>query len=286
MKRIVIVLFVLLTLGLFASQASLTAAGPGGDCNAFGIGSIPDLTSLAISFTCAAEATVYFGACDSGSVPNDDLFEITYEGQAVSFNLYSGGSELVNIGSALVPAGSHTASLNSLSTTPFPPATYTYAISSDKAAVESTLFDPNTCGADISSGPITSTCSFGPRNVPVFTQDAAPTNGTLEFRIMLGNEDSRQVSGLMMEWDIVAGQQLNNVMVPDLPAPRYARLWWQPADSADWYMLTSQYWHGDGTTDSEYGIECAMGAQPSYHTSFASAVPESAVCFDLLNGCH
>jgi hypothetical protein len=103
---------------------------------------------------------------------------------------------------------------------------------------------------------------------------------------MLGNEDSREVSGLMMEWDIVSGQQLNNEMVLDLPSPRYARLWWQPAGSSDWFMLTSQYWHDGKTAASEYGVECAAGAQPSYHTSFASAVPEAAVCFDLLNGCN
>jgi hypothetical protein len=284
MKKIFTVLFVVLTLGLFAGQANLTAAGSGGDCNAFAVGSIPDLSSLSISFTCAADATVYFGACDSGSVPNDDLFNITYNGQVVAFNQYSGNNEFLSIGSAQVSTGSHSATLNSLSTTPFPPATYTYAISSDRAEVEDRLFDILVCGEDVQ--PDSSSCAYGPRNVPVFTQDTAPSDGTLQFRIMLGNEDSREVSGLMMEWDIVTGQQLNNEMVPDLSSPRYARLWWQPADSSDWYMLTSQYWHDGKTAASEYGIECAAGAQPSYHTSFASAVPESAVCFDLLNGCN
>ena len=285
MKKTLTALFILLTLGLFASQANIMAAGTGGDCNAFSTGSIPDLTSLSISFTCAADATVYFGACDSGNVPNDDLFNITYNGQVVAFNQYSGGNEFLNIGSAQVSAGSHVATLNSLSTTLFPPATYTYAISSDKAALENLLFDTNICGSDVKAGTTTLGCSYGPRDVPVFTQDTAPNNGTLQFRIMLGNEDSREASGLMMEWDIVAGQRLNNEMVTNLPSPRYARLYWQPADSSDWYMLTSQYWQGDGTTASEYGIECALDAPPSYHTSFAGAVPVADACFDLLNGC-
>lgn len=271
-KRIAFLGIVMLLLVLVIPMAS-TGAAPQADCEAFSSGSITALTSLNFNFTCAADATVYFGACDSGGVPNDDLFTIVYGGTVVSRNAYHSGLEYVDVGQAQTTAGSNTATLNSTNTTPYPPATYTYAVSSDKATVETYL--QTYCGTDYVTGALPSTCQYGPRNVPVFTMDAAPSDGTLEFRIMIGNEDAREVSGLMHSWDIVAGQQINNDMVTNLPSPRYARLYWQPEGESTWYFLPSQYWHGAGTKASEYGISCVPGAMPSYHTSFGSAIPAS-----------
>lgn len=115
------------------------ASGVAGDCSAYGRGGIPPTSSLNISFTCPSPSTVYFGVCDSGSRPNDDLFNITYQGSVVAHNEYVNGSERTHIGQASVSTGAHNATLNSLNSTPYPPATYSYAISPDRAQVDDYL---------------------------------------------------------------------------------------------------------------------------------------------------
>ena len=123
-------------------------------------------------------------------------------------------------------------------------------------------------------------------SVLLFTMDEAPTDGTLEFHILLGNESA--VDGEQVFWalDVNKNEQINNMLISNLPGPRYGRVWWQPNGSEEKYLLTSQYWSADAwSTSQEYGIADG-NAQPSYHTSFSSAIPESDVCFNLLEGCN
>lgn len=281
MKKQFVFGFILVAgLALASFVPSLKAGG--GDCEVYDTSYMEPLDSTQINFTCTTDTTVYFGTCDSGGVPNDDLFEVVYKGSVVAFNLYLGDVEYASIGSAQVTGGSHIATLNSLNVA-VEEATYSYAVSPNFDNVSDYL--DGVCGVDFGGLPVTA-CSYGPRNVPVFTTDTAPSAGTLEFRILLGNEANRQQEALFKTWDISAGQQLNNEMVYNLLSPRWARVWWQPDGSSTWYLLTSQYWHDDNTSASEYGITCSVATLPSYHTSFASAVPESEVCFDLVNGCN
>lgn len=110
------------------------------------------------------------------------------------------------------------------------------------------------------------------RDVPVFTTDTAPTDGELMFDF--GGEGYRTDSAILRSWEVAAGQQVNNDIVSNVPAPGWARLWWQPFGDSTWYLLPSQYWRGDGMTTSFYGVSCEPAAQPSYHTAFGSAIPE------------
>jgi CSLREA domain-containing protein len=113
------------------------------------------------------------------------------------------------------------------------------------------------------------------RDVPVFTTDTAPTDGTLEFRVLFG--ELGRIEGITLRvWDVAAGQQINNEEV-QVRAPKWVRIWWQPDGEDTWYLLPSQYWSGDGTVLSEYGVSCSDADVPSYHTSFASAIPESDI---------
>jgi hypothetical protein len=263
--KIIFSLLIVVMLGILAFTLPI-GASPTADCEQFGTGYISPLSSLSISFTCTQDSTVYFGACDSGNVPDDDLFNITFNGAVVSTNSFGGGREYVSIGTASAAAGSNTATLNSLNTTPFPPATYSFAISSDQGAVSNYLV--SWCGVDYSSS---SACSVA---VPVFTQDKAPSAGTLELRVQFGNMN-RPEGYTIQTWDVYEGQQINNDTAV-VPAPQYVRVWWQPDGSTEWYLLTSQYWTGDGTTKSEFGVSCGVSS-PSYHTSFASAIEASKV---------
>lgn len=269
-KYLVILSAIVLVLTFSWLSVSVSNATPLADCSTFSTGDIPDLSSLNISFNCISDNTVYFGACDSGSVPNDDLFNITFQGSVVAYNQYVGGEEFVSVGAAQVLAGTHSATLNSLSTTPFPPATYSYAISSDMAELSSYL--GGACGVDFGGFNPGGECV---KNVPVFTTDTAPSDGTLRFDVLFG-EQNREEGRTLRIWDVEAGQQLNNDMV-SLKAPKWARLWWQPDGASSWYLLTSQYWLGDGTSASEYGVDCKSTGAPSYHTSFSSAIPESEI---------
>lgn len=275
LKRMLLVVFVFMFFSMFAYRAQTTAASPAADCESFDTAEVGS-TPVFINFSCSAAQTAYFGVCDSGPAL-DDYFEIVYGGSVVATNDISGGNEIVTVGSAMTTAGSNTATLNR--TLGGGTATYSYGVSTDKIAVENYL--AQNCGGDYVAP--TSGCNGV---VALFTQDQAPSDGTLEFHMLLGNEDERVDEQIMMVWDINEGQQINNATVNNLGSPRYARVWWQPAGSSDWYLLTSQYWaSGSWSTDQEYGIACG-GGQPSYHTSFASAVPESDVCFDLMNGCN
>ena len=285
MKIKMFLLVTLLLMGMFlAVQVGPAHAGPA-DCYAAGTGGIPVLTSLGFDYTCSAAQTVYFGVCDSGGVPDDDLFNVKADGLLVSYNYYVNGSDEYTVMSQFqTAAGTNTAVLNSLNSTPYPPATYSYVVSSDPNDVPAYL--STVCGVDwkgIGPGP-SAACDT---NVDIFTTDTAPSAGTLEFHVLLGNEAAFGDEIKFATISVAEGEQLNNVTVPGLPAPRYMRLWWQPAGSSDWSLLTTQYWHGGGSLADEFGVSCnATTGQPSYHTSFASAVPESDVCFDLLNGCQ
>lgn len=272
----------LVVLMMLVANLAFVTASPAADCDMMESGSIPNLSSRGITFNCSASVPVYFGVCDSGPVPNDDLFQIEFDGGVVTRNFFDGGAEFFQLGASQSSAGANSAILRSVNNTPYPPATYSYAVSSDSGAVVDYL--SRFCGADF-QGPGLPAGAECLRNVPIFTTDKAPSAGTLEFRIMLGNEDSREDSILLKTWSITAGQQLNNVLVTNVHGPRYVRLYWQP-DGGEWSMLTSQYWHNEGTKNDEYGVDCRYPAQPSYHTSFASSIPLENVCFDLLNGCR
>ena len=270
----------------FAVQVGPTHAGSS-DCYAAESSSIPVLTSLDFDFTCSDAQTVYFGVCDSGPVPNDDLFKVTANGLRVSYNYYPNSTDEYTVMSQFqAGAGVNSAVMTSLNASPAIPATYSYVVSSNPDDIPAYL--SAYCGTDwkgIGPGP-SAGCNT---TVEIFTTDAAPSAGTLEFHVLLGNEGSFADEIHFATIDVSAGEQLNNVPVPNLPAPRYMRLWWQPAGSSDWSLLTTQYWHGGGSLADEFGISCngnSPDPQPSYHTSFASAVPESEVCFDLMNGCQ
>jgi hypothetical protein len=111
------------------------------------------------------------------------------------------------------------------------------------------------------------------QNVRVFTTDTAPSDGILVFKTQFGASDHRRDTTAQMWWDVTAGQRINDV-IHNVPAPRWARLWWYPDGQGDWYFLPSQYWQGDGTAASWYGVSCKPAVQPSYHTSFSSAIRE------------
>lgn len=284
MKTKLILLVSLMIATLLAVKAGPTHAGTT-DCYAAGSGSFTPLGSLNFNYTCSATQTVYFGICDSGNVPDDDLFDVRADGLLVSYNYYVNGSDEYTVMSQFqAGGGTNTAVMNSLNTTPFPPATYSYVVSSDPNDVPDYL--SSVCGVDwkgIGPGPNVG-CDT---NVNIFTTDTAPSDGTLEFHVLLGNEGAFADEIHYATIDVSAGDQLNNVTIPSAPAPRYMRLWWQADGSSEWYLLTTQYWHGGGSLADEFGISCNVsGSQPSYHTSFASAVPESQVCFDLVNGCQ
>ncbi|MCZ7674278.1 MAG: hypothetical protein M5U34_47680 [Chloroflexi bacterium] len=266
MKKILLLVVVMLVVGVMAVTVG---ASPTADCEAFASGSIPQLTSLDIPFSCQQQGTVYFGVCDSGPVPDDDEFNIVFNNVIVASNWYSGGEEFAYIGSAQAAAGSHVAVLNSVN--PAWGATYSYAISTNQAAVTGYL--QGACGADFGG-----TANIGGqcvRNVPVFTTDTAPTNGKVSFNVQFG-EMNREEGRALKTWNLKAGERINNATVP-VPAPQYVRVWWQPEGDSEWYLMTSQYWQGGGDTDSEYGIDCELSGVPSYHTSFAGAVPEAEV---------
>jgi hypothetical protein len=283
--KLFLLVTLLLTALLFAVQAGPARAGSS-DCYAVDTGGIPVLTSLNFDYTCSAAQTVYFGVCDSGGVPNDDLFDIKANGLLVSYNYYVNGIDEYTVMSQFqASAGVNSATMTSLNAAPATPATYSYVVSSDPSDIPTYL--SNVCGVDwkgLGSGPNVG-CDT---SVDIFTTDTAPSNGTLEFHVLLGNEGAFGDEIQFATINVSEGEQLNNVTIPGLPAPRYMRLWWQPAGSSDWSLLTTQYWHGGGSLADEYGVSCnsTTSGQPSYHTSFASAVPESQVCFDLINGCQ
>lgn len=267
MKKNLIFAIAVITLTLIVGVLPTLAGGA--DCTATGDGGIPVLSSLAIDFECAEDSVVYFGACDSGGVPNDDLFNITYMGSVVSNNIFVSGSEYVNIGQAQAAAGSHQAVLNSLNASPATPATYSFALSTDRGFVANYL--ANFCGADF-AGTAAPSCL---KTVPVFTEDTAPTDGTIRVDVQYG-EMNREEGWTVGTFELSAGQRLNNATV-SVPAPKYVRVWWQAEGSDTWDLLPSQYWTGSGTLASEYGVSCDEKAVPSYHTSFGSAVPDTLV---------
>lgn len=119
----------------------------GGDCNASGSGRFLNNPGPTISFTCAAPSIVYFGICDDGPLPEDDLLSITFGGRVVSRNDYANGVEIVVIGSGQSEAGSNSAIIERLNFIENDYATYAYAVSADPQEVESALAP--VCGADL-----------------------------------------------------------------------------------------------------------------------------------------
>ena len=272
-------------LGLMLFWQTLTArAATSDDCHRVDVNAIQDLSSLSILWYCSMETTVYFGVCDSGGVAGDDRFNIMHDNRVVAYNTFEDNLEFGHIGQVQISPGFHTSVLNSLSSTNSPPATYSYAISNDLSAVSSFL--QSDCGSDFSQMHTSSSCEYGPRDVPIFTTDTAPVHGILEFRVVLGNESSREEGALYKTWQVERGERINHAVIPHVASPRWGRLWWQPQAEGEWYLLTSQYWSGDNTAASEYGIACHLGPQPSYHTAFSQTVPENKVCFDLVRGCR
>jgi len=252
---------------------AMTARAAPSDCAlAADTGAIDALTSLQIDFSCATAGTVFFATCDSGGVANDDLFTLTVNGTVVSSNRYENSIEFVSMGSLQLAAGANTAMLNSVNDTPFPPATYSYAIASDAAAVQAYVTE--FCGVDFGGfGGAVTGCGV---TFPVFTTDVAPSAGEIRLDIQFG-EFNREEGQTWRVWSLKAGERINNDPV-SIAAPNYVRLWWKPAGGTQWFLLPSQYWTGagDGTIKSEYGLACG-GATPSYHTSFSRAIADTDV---------
>lgn len=269
MKKTLIILVALLVLAFSASQ--LVYAQQNADCTTIDSGDMTPLTSISVPLTCEADQIVYFGACDSGPVPNDDEFEMVFNGAVVSRNGFVDGREYVDIGSALVTAGEHEVTLRNLANR-IPYATYTYAISTDRQMVEATMREQ--CGADfVGIGiPTIAGCL---RSVPVFTEDTAPSAGRVELRVQYG-EMARVEGYLLRSWTLEEGERINNDYAL-VNAPKYVRVWWQPEGNSTWFLLPSQYWQGGTTLASEYGVSCDNKGVPSYHTSFANAISETAV---------
>lgn len=273
-SRLILLVSTVMFSVLFVSHFQSVTAGSA-NCSAQASGGIDMESSLDFTFECATDTQVFFGTCDSGGVPNDDLFNIVFGGQVTTYNYYVNlTDEYTVLGSATAPAGTNTATLNSLNSTPYPPATYSYAVSPNAGEVVDYL--RAWCGADWKgvSGGVGSSCDT---NLPVFTSDGAPSDGTLEIHVILGNESARTDEIVFQSWNVASGEQLNNKLVQNLPSPRFIRVWWQADGSSDWYLLPSQYWQGGGSTASDYGIACGPSPQPSYHTAFANAVPELTI---------
>ena len=275
----------LLSVFFFAAQAAPPIHATTADCYTAASGGFPHLGSITFDFTCSQPQTVYFGVCDSGNVPYDDLFDVRIDGLLVSRNYYNNITDEYTVMSRYeATAGTTTATVRSLSNSNYPPATYSYVASSDPNDIEPYL--RAYCGVDWKgiASPSGATCST---TVHIFTQDTAPSDGTLEVHVLLGNEGSFADEQVWATIDISDGEQLNNMPVPNMPSPRYVRVWWQPDGSTDWSLLTTQYWQGGGSLADEYGVSCqgVAGGQPSYHTAFANTIPEADVCFDLINGC-
>lgn len=278
MKKVIALMFVFTILAVVATTIPIKASSAG--CTEVkSTGGIPDLSSADFTFDCTSTETVYFGACDSGNVPRDDYFQVVFQGKLVSRNRFAGNQEFVGIGQAQAPVGSNVATLVSVSTTQFPPATYSLAVSTDRQAVIDYLVQPQYCGADVTATSFEDVANGCERAVPLFTTDAAPANGTLEMRVQFG-EQNRTEGYNVRTWQVIKGKQINNES-GIVPAPKWVRVWWQPAGESDWYLLPSQYWAGSGTTASEYGVSCDNKGVPSYHTSFANAIHQSEV--PLLN---
>ena len=272
---------------LFIGGAATTqevSAAPNADCLNAGNGSMADLSSWSFTFTCSAPATVYFGVCDSGSLRLDDFVNITYNGAIVASNSGTDGDEDITFGSADVTAGTHTATLNSVSDGSGP-VTFGYSVSADLN--EAFLNAQLRCGSDynVSSPTVPNVPTTTPTTptttpattsfqcvagVPVFTQDTAPSAGKLVLMAAYGLGSKQPEGRTVASWNVAEGQRLNNALVA-VEAPNHIRLWWQPADSDTWYLMTSQYWNGTGAMSGEFGVAC-VSAMPSYHTSFADAI--------------
>jgi len=266
-RRLIFASIIVLVAAFALAFAPTNAQDP--DCSLMQQGGFPHLGSIEVSFECSAPQIVHFGVCDSGGVPDDDLFNVTFMGNEVSSNRYVSGREFTSIGSAQASSGTNTSVIRSLVDTPFPPATYSVAVSPDRGAVVDYL--SSWCGTDFGGTGL----GYCTRMVPVFTTDTAPTDGTLQLNVQYG-EMNRSEGWTLQTWNVEAGERINNDYV-GVPAPKYVRLWWNPSGSATWYMLPSQYWAGDGTLASEYGVSCDVPGVPSYHTSFGSAIPADQV---------
>jgi len=192
-KRIYIFMSIFLASILFASQITTTNASVTADCYTAFTGADSPPTDFDFNFTCGSAQTVYFGVCDSGFP--DDTFTITYKGNVVSESISSGSAQTINIGSAPSDAGLNTATVNMINI-PDNISTYSYAVSSDYGEVANYM---NTfCGFVV---PIPTSISACSETVTVFTQDAAPSDGTLALHILLGNEGARGDEQIMQTWD-------------------------------------------------------------------------------------
>ena len=128
------------------------------------------------------------------------------------------------------------------------------------------------CGFDYAGQTITpSECL---RDVHLHTEDVAPSNGRLILNVDFGTLNRPEGNTIAMV-SITAGEKVDTAVL--FEGAKWARLWWQPVGSSDWYLLPSQYWQGDGKGHSEWGISCETLDAPSYHTAFANAIHSSDV---------
>lgn len=106
-----------------------------------------------------------------------------------------------------------------------------------------------------------------------FSQDTAPMDGEIAVFVNYGMEN-RPEGWRMGHWDIRQGQHLDRLA--QLPSMRYARTWFRPDGSDDWYLLPSQYWHEGGSCKDEFGVSPRNG-HPSYHTHFENMIHQDDV---------
>lgn len=110
------------------------------------------------------------------------------------------------------------------------------------------------------------------KNVPIFSIDTAPSDGSLALRVQANSDAYRKDSEYISYWEIQEGERIDQTY--SITGPKWVRLWWQPDTESTWYLLPSQYWHNEGLPGDLYGVSCDSEGQPSYHTSFGSAIPE------------
>lgn len=239
-------------------------------------GDVPSLGEKTMIFDCEVEDYVYVGICDVGGDRPDDLFQVRYsDGYIASENgVDPNGRETVDVNLIYLRSGKNTVTVNSVSDSGFAP--YYLVMGGSAAEVGYRLL--NNCGYDYvgegfdynSSNP--DSCAV---DIQVFMEDAAPSAGKIIVTYQYGTLNRPE--GIMRASTIAADSERIDWKV-NVPAPKWLRVWWQPANQTSWYLLPSQYWQGDGTSESEYGVWCADDDQlPSYHTAFDRAIPASDV---------
>ncbi|MDX1616708.1 MAG: SdrD B-like domain-containing protein [Candidatus Promineifilaceae bacterium] len=170
-----LILGLALLLAVPGGDAAASGALQTADCVAEGSGSLENLGSLDVRFSCAAPQQVYFGVCDPGDFFG--TFELIYQDSQVAFNSFDGQIQNVHIGWADAAAGLNTATLNSTNVTEVPE--YRYVISPTWSDVATVM--QQDCQAVITTvPPATETILFEQTFTDVFDGQTLVLTGTID----------------------------------------------------------------------------------------------------------